>query len=215
MVKKASRKSKLSSGVVERLSMYLNCLFQFREGGQKYVSSKEIGFYTGINPAEIRRDLIKIGALGKKGLGYPVEELIDVIQESLRSEGRERVALVGAGKLGSAIAGFEGLKRHGFKIEAIFDNDPEKIGNKIRGIEIYDVKDLEEIVKRKKIRIAIIATPKEAAQDVAQRLISAGVKIIINYTEAIIKAPAGVRVHNTNPVVEILHTLYFLSRAEG
>lgn len=213
--KRRSKNLKLSSGVVERLSMYLNCLLQFKESGYKYVSSKEIGFCTGVNPAEVRRDLIKVGSVGKKGLGYPVAELVETIQNALKSEKQEKVALVGAGNLGTAIAGFGGLARHGFKIEAIFDVDPNKIGREINGVPIYDVKNLEDVVSSKKIRIAIIATPKEVAQEVAQRLIKAGVKIIINYTESIIKAPPGVKVHNTNPVVEILHTLYFLSRSEG
>ncbi|MCX7832462.1 MAG: redox-sensing transcriptional repressor Rex [Actinobacteria bacterium] len=204
----------LSSGVVERLSLYLNCLLQFKESGYKYVSSKEIGFCTGINPAEVRRDLIKIGSVGKKGLGYPVNELVKVIQKSLRSETPEKVALVGAGNLGTAIAGFEGISRHGFKIEAIFDIDPNKIGKRINKIPVYDVKYLEEVIKKKNIRIAIIATPKEAALEVFQKLVAAGVRIVINYTDTMIKAPPGVKVHNANPVVEILHTLYFLSKAE-
>jgi redox-sensing transcriptional repressor len=209
---KASKKKVLSSGVVERLSQYLNCLLQFREAGYKYVSSRELGFCTGINPAEIRRDLVKIGSKGKKGLGYSVDELIKSIRSALGTRIHEKVALVGAGNLGTAIAGFSGLKRHGFKIEAIFDIDPEKVGQKINGIPVFHVKDLERIVKGLSIKIGIIATPKEAAQEVAQRLVKSGVKIIVNYTDAVIKAPPGIKVHNTNPVVELLHTLYYLAK---
>jgi len=213
--KRRPKKKVLSSGVVERLSQYLNCLLQFREAGYKYVSSKELGFCTGINPAEIRRDLMKIGSTGKKGLGYPVDELIKSLQKALGTGFQEKVALVGAGNLGTAIAGFTGLKRHGFKIEAIFDVDPQKVGREIYGIFVYHVDDLEKIVREQKIRIGIIATPKEAAQEVAQKLIRSGVKIIVNYTDSVIKAPPGIKVHNTNPVVELLHTLYYLAKTGG
>lgn len=213
--KKTQTKKGFSSSFIERLSLYLNCLLQFRENGYRFITSKEIGYCTGVNPAEIRRDLVKIGAVGKKGLGYSVDELAKSIQEFLKSRKREKVALVGAGNLGTAIAGFEGLPRHGFEIVAIFDVDPKKINKKINGIKVYDISELEKIVKKEKIRIGIIATPKEAAHEVAQMLMNAGVKIIINYTDAILKAPPGVKIHNTNPVVEILHTLYFLSRAES
>lgn len=213
--KKPKEKRVLSSGVVERLSQYLNCLLQFREAGYKYISSRELGFCTGINPAEIRRDLIKIGSTGKKGLGYPVDELIKSVRKALGTGLQEKVALVGAGNLGTAIAGFTGLRRHGFKIEAIFDIDPQKVGKEINGIPVFHVNELERIVKELNVRIGIIATPREAAQEVAQKLIKGGVKIIVNYTDAVIKAPPGIKVHNTNPVVELLHTLYYLAKSGG
>jgi redox-sensing transcriptional repressor len=208
---KRRRKTRLPSGVVERLSSYLNCLLQFKESGYKYISSKEIGYCTGINPAEVRRDLVRFGTLGKKGLGYPVETLIKKIQEILGSQLSKRIAVVGAGNLGTAIANFGGLKKHGFRVEALFDVDPKKIGQKIGNAYVYSISDLEKVVRDLNINIGIVATPAEVAQEVAERLVSAGVKIIVNYTENIVRVPAGIKVHNTNPVIELLHTLYFLS----
>lgn len=205
------KKTKLPSGVVERLSSYLNCLMQFKESGYKYISSKEIGYCTGINPAEVRRDLVRFGTLGKKGLGYPVDTLIKKIKEILGSQLSRRIAIVGAGNLGTAIANFGGLKKHGFKVEALFDVDAQKIGKKIGNSFVYNISDLEKVIRELNIKIGIIATPPEVAQEVADRLAKAGVKIIINYTETIVRVPAGVKVHNTNPVIELLHTLYFLS----
>lgn len=214
-VKKAPPEIEYSTGTIERLSSYLNCLVQFKERGYRYVSSKEIGMCTGVNPAEVRRDLIRFGTFGKKGLGYPVDQLIKEIQKILGSRETRKIALVGAGNLGTAIANFEGLKKHGFKIAAIFDNDSKKIGKRIGSAEVKDISDLEEEIKKRKIKIGIIATPREAAQEVANLLVRAGVRVIINYSDIYISAPPNVQVHNSNPVVELLHTLYYLSRSEG
>lgn len=204
----------LPTGVVERLSAYLNCLMQFRERGYRYISSKEIGMCTNINPAEVRRDLVKFGSFGKKGMGYPVDELIREIQKILGSRVAKRVALVGAGNLGTAIANFDGLKKHGFKIEAIFDIDPEKVGKKLGDAHVYHSRDLEDIIRELDIKIAIIATPGDAAQEVADRLVKSGVKIIINYSDRLITVPPTLRVHNSNPVIELLHTLYYYSHID-
>lgn len=213
MVSEKQTEKELPSGVVERLSTYLNCLMQYKERGYKFISSKEIGMSTGVNPAEVRRDLVKFGTFGKKGLGYPIDEVIDVVQNILGSREKKTIALVGAGNLGTAIANYEGLRKHGFKIKAIFEVDPEKIGEKLNGIKIYSYRKLEEVIKKRGIRIGIIATPSKVAQQVADKLISAGVKIIINYSEVLINVPSGVKVHNSNPAVEILHTLYYLSHS--
>ncbi len=208
---KNRKKKSLPAGTVERLSSYLNCLLQFKENGLKYVSSRELGLCTGINPAEIRRDLIKFGSFGRKGLGYPVDQLIRTIRGLLGTELSRRIALVGAGNLGTAIANFEGLKKHGFEVAVLFDVDKEKIGKKIGSAFVYHVDSLERVVQSLGIKIGIIATPKEVAQEIAERLARAGVKIIVNYTDTMIKQIPGVKIHNTNPVVELLYTLYFLS----
>lgn len=200
-----------SSGVIERLSSYLNCLVQFRDYGYNFISSKDIGASTGVNPAEVRRDLIKFGSFGKKGLGYPVKELIDQLQHILVAEKTQNIALVGAGNLGTAIAHYEGLKKHGFIISAIFDNDPKKIGKKIGKLTIQNITKLESVVSKKNIKIGIIATPADAAHEIVNMLVKSGIKVIINYSEALIVGPPDVKVHNANPVVELLHTLYFLS----
>jgi redox-sensing transcriptional repressor len=211
--KRKKKKKEMAKGLVERLSTYLNCLVEFKEEGYKYITSQELGDCVGVNPAEVRRDLGNFGAFGKKGVGYPIDVLISTIKEALGAVEKQKVALVGAGNLGTAIVEYEGLKKHGFYIDAVFDADPKKIGRKINGIEIKDVRKLKNIIKRRKIQIGIIAVPENAAQKVADMLVEAGVKVIINYAPIFINVPKGVKVHNTNPAVELLHTLYFLSRA--
>lgn len=214
-VKKALPEIEYSTGTIERLSSYLNCLVQFSERGYRYVSSKEIGMCTGVNPAEVRRDLIRFGTFGRKGLGYPVDQLVEEIQKILGGQEIRKIALVGAGNLGTAIANYKGLKKHGFKITAIFDNDPEKIDTQIGKIRVRDISVFENVIRKQNIRVGIIATPRETAQEVADLMIKSGIRVIINYSDVYITAPPNVQVHNSNPVVELLHTLYYLSRSEG
>lgn len=213
--KVTKEKAELSPGVIERISMYLNCLVQFRERGYKYVSSKDIGMCTNVNPAEVRRDLIRFGSLGRKGMGYPVDDLIANLRKILGARQKRLIALVGAGNLGTAIINYDGLKRHGFHVALVFDNDPAKIGKVVGGIKVLPPQDMVSEIKRNGIRIGIIATPGEAAQEVANELARAGVRVIVNYSDSLITAPPGVTVHNSNPVAELLHTLYFLSNSKG
>ncbi len=201
----------IPEGVIERLSTYLNCLIKFQQNGIETVSSERLGSSSGVNPAEVRRDFTYFGTFGKKGVGYDVETLIQHIQRILGSDEPHKIALVGAGNLGSAIASYEGLLQHGFHIAAIFDKDPGKIGENIRHLEVFDIKDLPQITKSTNIEIGIIAVPPTSAQEAANLLVEGGVSVILNYTPALISVPAGVQLHNTDPVQQLLHTLYYLS----
>jgi redox-sensing transcriptional repressor len=167
---------------------------------------------TDVNPAQIRRDLTHFGQFGRRGIGYDILDLIDRIQKILGSDHTHRIALVGAGNLGSAIANYNGLRKHGFVVTAIFDQDPAKVGSKLGDIIIEDVAALERTVSDQLIRIGIIAVPPEAAQAAADRLCAGGVSVILNYSPTIVSVPGSVLVHNTDPVQELLHTLYYLSR---
>ncbi len=213
-IEKAKRKvnKKLPEGMIERFSLYFECLLHHKEEKKKVISSQELSEFSGVNPAQIRRDLIQFGSFGKKGVGYPIDLLIAEIQKILGVGKIHKIALVGVGHLGTAIAGYQSLKRYGFNISALFDNDLRKIGKKIAGLKIYHINQLKPVIKRNKIEIGIIAVPEEAAQEVADELVSAGIKVIINYSSEMVHAPSSVKVHNTNPVVDLLHTLYFLSR---
>jgi redox-sensing transcriptional repressor len=206
---------RIPEGVIERLPAYLNILIQLRGDGVTTVSSARLGELTAVNPAQIRRDLTHFGSFGKRGVGYDIATLVERIQRILGADHAHRLALVGAGNLGSAIAGYEGLRQHGFTVTAIFDNDPAKIGARIGEITIQPLEELEETLRRQDIRIGIVAVPSEAAQDVTDRLAAAGVRVILNYTPVIVRVPQGVTLHNTDPVQELLHTLYYLSRREG
>jgi redox-sensing transcriptional repressor len=206
--------NEIPEGVIERLSTYLNCLIKFQQSGVETVSSERLGTSSNVNPAEVRRDFTYFGNFGKKGVGYDVELLIRNIQRILGSDEPHKIALIGAGNLGSAIASYEGLLQHGFHVAGIFDSDPGKVGTTIRHLEIFDVKDLPTITKNANIEIGIIAVPSTAAQSAADLLVKGGVSVILNYTPALINVPAGVQVHNSDPVQQLLHTLYYLSANE-
>lgn len=206
---------RIPEGVIERLPLYLGVLIQLRQDGQSTVSSARLGELTDVNPAQIRRDLTHFGSFGKRGVGYDIVTLVDRVQRILGADHVHRLALVGAGNLGSAIANYDGLRQHGFHVTAIFDADPHKVGSRIGDIIVQHIDDLARTVTDQNIRIGVIAVPPEAAQEVADRFTSAGVRILLNYTPVIVRVPPTVTLHNTDPVHELLHTLYYLSRLEG
>lgn len=206
---------RIPEGVIERLPAYLNVLIQLRNDGILTVSSARLGELTSVNPAQIRRDLTHFGSFGKRGVGYDITMLVERIQRILGADHVHRLALVGAGNLGAAIAGYHGLRQHGFTVTAIFDNDPSKIGTRIGDIAVQPVSALWATLRDQDIRIGVIAVPPEAAQQVADELSAAGVRIILNYTPVIVRVPDDVTLHNTDPVHELLHTLYYLSRRDG
>lgn len=205
---------RIPEGVIERLPTYLSVLLQLRQDGCYTVSSARLGELTDINPAQIRRDLTHFGSFGKRGVGYEIVTLLDSIQKILGSDHTHRLVLVGAGNLGSAVAAYSGLRARGFVIAAIFDNDPGKIGSRIGDIVVQSVSRLPEIVRSQDIRIGVIAVPPEAAQEVADTMCDAGIRVILNYSASMVKVPEQVTLHNTDPVRELLHTLYYLSRTE-
>lgn len=206
---------RVPEGVIERLPTYLNALIQLRHDGASTVSSARLGDLTEINPAQIRRDLAYFGSFGKRGVGYDIVTLVDRVQHILGSDHTHRIVLVGAGNLGSAIASYDGLRQKGFVLAAIFDSDPRKIGTRIADIIVQDVATLESTVRSQDIRIGVIAVPPVAAQQIAERMCAAGIRVILNYTPTMVRVPEGVTLHNTDPVRELLHTLYYLSRAEA
>lgn len=206
---------RVPEGVVERLPAYLSVLIQMKSDGVITVSSARLGELTSVNPAQIRRDLTHFGSFGKRGVGYDVCLLTERIQRILGSDHAHRLALVGAGNLGSAIAGYDGLKQHRFMVAAIFDSDRRKVGRRIGDTVVQPVDELEATVRELGIRIAVVAVPPEAAQGVTDALADAGIRVVLNYTPVHVRVPPGVTLHNTDPVQELLHTLYYLSRREG
>ena len=206
---------RIPEGVIERLPAYLNILIQLRTDGVTTVSSARLGELTAVNPAQIRRDLTHFGSFGRRGVGYDISLLVERIQRILGADHVHRLALVGAGNLGSAIAGYNGLRQHGCLVTVIFDNDRRKVGSRIGDIVVQPLDELEQTLHREDIRIAVVAVPPEAAQETTDRLAAAGVRVILNYTPVIVRVPEGVMLHNTDPVQELLHTLYYLSRRDG
>jgi redox-sensing transcriptional repressor len=200
---------RLTVGVAARLSRYLQVLTQAKKMGKDRISSQEISDYTNINATQIRRDLSTFGKFGKRGVGYNIDSLLGEIRKILRTQGQHNIALVGAGRLGQAIASSPIFAEHGINIAAVFDSDPEKVGRRIGSMEIGDSGLLAETVREKNIIVGVLAVPAESAQQVADNLVGSGVKIIFNYSEALLDVPGDVTVHTSNPAVDLLHALYF------
>ena len=201
---------RLTVGVAARLSRYLQVLSQARKMGKERISSQEISDYTNINATQIRRDLSGFGKFGKRGVGYSVDSLLGEIRKILRTQGQHNIALVGAGRLGQAIASSPIFAEHGINIAAIFDRDPDVIGRQVGANgAVVDASRLGDVVREKNIIVGVIAVPASSAQQAADELVDSGVRIIFNYSEALLDVPHDVQVHTSNPAVELLHALYF------
>ena len=201
---------RLSLGVAARLSRYLQVLTQARKMGKETISSQELADYTHVNSTQIRRDLSGFGKFGKRGVGYNVDSLVAQIRKILRTAGQHNIALVGAGHLGQAIAGSDIFADHGFRVVAVFDTDPGKAGKAINDqLTIRPIEELEGMVRTEEIVVGVIAVPTDAAQEVADVLVGAGVKILFNYSEALLQVPPEVTVHTSSPAVDLLYALYF------
>ena len=200
---------RLTLGVAARLSRYLQVLTQARKMGKETISSQELSEYTHINSTQIRRDLSGFGKFGKRGVGYHVESLVSQIRKILRTSGQHNIALFGAGYLGLAIASSDIFADHGFRVVAIFDAAEEKIGQQVGTIAIRHPDDLQQVVEEEDIVVGVLAVPTDAAQELADALVAAGVKIIFNYSEALLNVPPEVTVHTSSPAVDLLYALYF------
>jgi redox-sensing transcriptional repressor len=200
---------RLTVGVAARLSRYLQVLTQAKKMGKDRISSQEISDYTNINATQIRRDLSAFGKFGKRGVGYNIDALLGEIRKILRTQGQHNIALVGAGRLGQAIASSPIFAEHGINIAAVLDTDQDKVGRAIGNLRVEPYDQLREAVRDNNIIVGVIAVPATSAQQAADDLIAAGVKIVFNYSEALLDVPADVAVHTSNPAVELLYALYF------
>ena len=177
--------------------------------GKERISSQEISDYTNVNATQIRRDLSAFGKFGKRGVGYSVDGLLGEIRRILRTQGQHNIALVGAGRLGEAIASSPIFAEHGINIAAILDNDPDKVGRTVGNVAVEDYAGLADAVRERNIVVGVLAVPAGSAQTAADDLVDAGVRIIFNYSEALLDVPSEVAVHTSNPAVELLYALYF------
>ncbi len=200
---------KLSLGVAARLSRYLQVLTQARKMGKDTISSQELADYTHVNSTQIRRDLSGFGKFGKRGVGYNVESLVTQIRKILRTAGQHNIALFGAGHLGTAIATSDIFADHGFRVVAMFDVDRAKVGTDIGPMKVRHNSELRTVVDEEDIVVAVLAVPSAAAQKLADELADAGVKIIFNYSDALLQVPPEVTVHTSSPAVDLLYALYF------
>jgi redox-sensing transcriptional repressor len=198
--------------VVGRLPVYLRALSFLLAEGRQITSSQELGDRLGISSAQIRKDLSHFGEFGKQGTGYDISFLYDQLRQILKVDRMWEVALVGAGNLGEAVADYGGFAGKGFVITAIFDTDPDKIGTAmgIDNLVVQDVSELAETLRKRDIKVGIIATPAEDAQAVARTMSDAGVKAILNYAPITITVPASVRVQYIDPVVGLQRMTYYM-----
>jgi redox-sensing transcriptional repressor len=200
--------------VIGRLPLYARSLRYLLQEGITSVSSQELGDRINVTAAQIRKDLSYFGEFGKQGIGYDVEKLLAQIEDILGLTKEWSVALVGIGHLGEAIARYEGFRSQGIRIVALFDSDPAKIGTSINGLTIMGDQQIEATCRAHNIHLAIIAVPASRAQEVADMLIAAGVRAILNYAPVVIQVPEGVWVRNIDPV-GLMHSMtYYLAREE-
>lgn len=201
--------------VIGRLPLYLRELSRMESGaGKTTTSSHELAERLGISSAQIRKDLSHFGEFGKQGTGYHIHYLIDRLTEILHLTHEWPVALVGAGFLGHALASYRGFQRRGFVITCVFDNDPAKVGEAIGDLTVQDMGDMEEALRGRDIRIAILAVPATVAQETADVLVAAGVRAILNYAPVSLVVPEGVHVSYSDPVVQLQQMTYHLMPGE-
>ena len=195
---------------VGRLSLYLRQLERFVRDGTKKVSSRHLGEALGISDAQVRKDLAYFGQFGRAGIGYQAEELMQAIRHILGTDHEWPVALVGIGNLGRALVGYRGFRRLGFQIRAIFDLDPKKVGLTVAGIRVESVTELEGRVKELGIALGIVAVPADAAQSVADSLVAAGARGILNFAPAPISVPKGVSLSSVDLAIQLESLSYQL-----
>jgi redox-sensing transcriptional repressor len=194
---------RIAESTVRRLSLYLRYLEEAEAEGTPTISSDELAKLGGTTSAQVRKDLSFFGSFGKRGLGYPVPELADHLREIL-GLGREwKVVIVGAGKIGAALATFRGFQNRGFRVVAAYDTNPDKIGRRLEGVIVRDMHDLEHDVAREHPDIAVLTIPGEEAQSVVDRLVTAGIKAILSFAPAQLHVPDQVALKEVNMALEL------------
>lgn len=198
--------------VVRRLPIYARALAQLEAQGTAVISSLDLGRILGVTPAQIRKDLSYFGEFGKQGTGYDVSHLKTEIRRILGLDREWRMAIVGVGRLGRAIASYPGFAREGFRVVALFDNDPAKVGTALGDLIVRSMDDLAVVAAEEHVDIAIVAVPAAQAQTVVDQLVAVGVGGLLNYAPITVSVPPHVRVRDVDPVVALQSMTYFLKR---
>lgn len=202
---------KVADSTVRRLSLYLRYLEEFEDQGIATISSEALASRGGTTSAQVRKDLSFFGSFGKRGLGYAVPELARRLREILGLGRRYRVAMIGAGKIGSALVQYRGFRQRGFDIVAIYDSDPAKVGRQWNGLAVQHIDSLETELARRPVDMAVLVTPADAAQSVTDRLVHAGVKAILNFAPVQLIVPDSVEVKTVNLALELETLSYALT----
>ncbi len=201
--------------VIGRLPLYLRALIYMKNQGQLTTSSNELGRRLGMSSAQIRKDLSHFGEFGKQGTGYHINYLVDQLRQILKLDQEWRVAVIGAGFLGHALANYNGFIHRGFHISWIFDSDITKVGEDMGGVVVQPMDELEETIAREGTQIALLAVPAERAQAVTDRLVKTGVQAILNYAPINLTVPPDVQVGYSDPVVQLQHMTYYLDASRS
>jgi len=201
---------KIPDIIIGRLPVYLRALQRLSDKGVHTTSSQELGEIVGISAAQIRKDISQFGEFGKQGTGYAIPFLVERLRDILKVNRVWEVVIVGIGDMGHALARYNGFTNRGFNIKMIFDNDPKKIGQKVGDFEIYDTAGMAEKIKQAKVKVAMLTVPATAAQELADQLVKAGIKAILNYAPISLNVPGGVRVQYIDPVAHLQRMTYYL-----
>jgi redox-sensing transcriptional repressor len=206
----------ISELTTNRLSVYLRCLNTLDAAGVRTVSSRALAEQFHLNAAQIRKDLAYFGEFGVRGVGYYVKELRRHLRQILGLDKSVRVAIMGAGNLGLALADYPGFRAEGFEIGALFDTMREKIGQHSRsGVPIHDIRDFRSVVRRERITIAVIAVPAEAAQSVVNIVVASGIKAVLNFSPGTLKVPEGVKLKSVDLTVSLESLSFFLAQGDS
>jgi redox-sensing transcriptional repressor len=201
---------KIPDIIIGRLPIYLRALQRLADQGIRNTSSQELGEMIGISAAQIRKDISQFGEFGKQGTGYSIPFLIERLQGILKVNRVWDVIIVGMGDMGHALARYNGFVNRGFNVVMLFDNDPEKVGQKVNGLEVLDTNALVDKVKENRIKVAMLTVPASAAQEVANLLVRAGVKAILNYAPIHLTVPKDVHVQHIDPATHLQRMTYYL-----
>jgi len=206
------KQEKISELTTNRLSVYLRCLNQLAAEGERTVSSETLAKRFHMNSAQIRKDLANFGEFGVRGVGYYIDSLRAHLTKILGLDKEHRVGIIGAGRLGTALADYYGFQKTNFKVVALFDSDKRKIGKKIGQVEVYDIKSFASTVKRDKIEVAVIAVPAEHARDVLERVVKAGIKAIMNFAPVPLGVADDVKLKTVDLTTSLESLSYFLAQ---
>lgn len=213
--KRKPSREQVSELTTNRLSVYLRCLNQLETAGVQTISSQALAEQFHLNAAQIRKDLAYFGEFGVRGVGYYVQDLKRHLRQILGLDRQLRVAVMGAGNLGLALADYPGFRREGFELVALFDVADAKIGDESRsGVPIFDIKDLKRVVRREHVDIAMIAVPAESAQSVLDQVVAAGVRAVLNFSPGTIKVPPGVRLRSVDLTVSLESLSFYLAQGD-
>jgi redox-sensing transcriptional repressor len=205
----------VSELTTNRLSVYLRCLNTLEDAGVRTISSQALAEQFHLNAAQIRKDLAYFGEFGVRGVGYYVRDLKRHLRQILGLDRKLRVAIMGAGNLGLALADYPGFRQEGFEISALFDNLREKVGQQSRGgVPICDIHDLKKTARREGIRIAVIAVPAASAQQVLNLVVAAGIKAVLNFSPGTLEVPAGVKLKSVDLTVSLESLSFFLAQGD-